>query len=392
MSIAAFVGSVLALMALPGIIELAVLSLANLRRTPKPRAWVRPGFRLGVVIPAHNEEAGIGRTVRSVLDADHTGIDLTVMVVADNCTDGTGVAAAEAGARVLSRTDAERRGKGFALDFAFAELMVEGVDALLVVDADTVIGHNLLVEAAAAFSSGADAVQARYLVHNAGDSPRTRLMQIALMAFNVTRPRGRHALGLSAGINGNGFGVSRQTLTDVGYTASSIVEDLEYHLELVRARKRVRFLDRATVRADMPTDRGGAAQQRSRWEGGRARLAREAVPGLIRDVACGRWRLAEPLLDLLLPPLGLFAALLVATAAIPFAPSRAVGLTGLAVLVLHVAVAIRVGGGGWSDVRTLLRAPGYVLWKMAMLPQIGRTSRRTAAWVRTPREKNQWSR
>ena len=55
--------------------------------------------------------------------------------------------------------------------------------------------------------SGADAVQCRYLVRNAGASVRTRLMSIALRAFNVLRARGRDGLGLSCGIYGNGFGL-----------------------------------------------------------------------------------------------------------------------------------------------------------------------------------------
>jgi hypothetical protein len=283
------------------------------------------------------------------------------------------------------RHDAVHRGKGFALNVGFDRLLADGADAILVIDADTVVDRNLLTEAAAAFAAGADAVQSRYLVRNV-DSPRTRLMQLALMAFNVARPRGREAWGLSCGIFGNGFGVSRDTLTTVGHAATSVVEDLEYHLQLVRAGRRVRFLDRTTVRAEMPSGAAAAVTQRSRWEGGRARLLREVGPRLLADVASGRWQMVEPLLDLLLPPLGFFAAVMALLIAVPYPPTQIVGALGGAVLAVHVGVAIRVGGGGWAEIRTLALAPAYVLWKVAMLGRIVSASQRDAAWVRTPRE------
>jgi glycosyltransferase involved in cell wall biosynthesis len=43
---------------------------------------------ISIVIPAHNEEALIGRAIRSVVDS--TSIDFEVVVVLDRCTDGTG--------------------------------------------------------------------------------------------------------------------------------------------------------------------------------------------------------------------------------------------------------------------------------------------------------------
>ena len=67
-------------------------------------------------------------------------------------------------------------------------------------------------------------------------------MNVALLAFNVLRPRGRARWGLSCGILGNGFGLARKTLEAVPYDASSVVEDLEYHLRVVESGRRVEFL------------------------------------------------------------------------------------------------------------------------------------------------------
>jgi glycosyltransferase involved in cell wall biosynthesis len=92
---------------------------------------------LGVVIPAHDEAHGIADTVRGVLAAKQArGVECAVLVVADNCTDDTAERARAAGATVLERTDENLRGKGYALDFAFGHLLEQGVDALIVLDAD----------------------------------------------------------------------------------------------------------------------------------------------------------------------------------------------------------------------------------------------------------------
>jgi cellulose synthase/poly-beta-1,6-N-acetylglucosamine synthase-like glycosyltransferase len=379
------VGSLVALLTLPGTIELLVLSVAGWmpRRRPAPASAAT--CRLAVVVPSHNEELNISACVESLAAADLSKVDLTIAVVADNCTDRTAEAAAAAGARVLVRNNKEQRGKGFALDYAFRILLPEGFDGFVVVDADSVVSSNLLTATAAELSAGADASQCRYIVRNSGDSVRTRLLHVALLAFNVLRPRGRDRLGLSCGIYGNGFALSAATLRAVPYTAESVVEDLEFHLALVRAGKRVRFIDYATVSGDMPAAGGGVRTQRERWEGGRFRMISEKLPSLAAQTLRGRWSLAEPALDLALLPLAFHVVLLLIAALVPFWFARDLGMIGLAVVVFHLFAAVGAGGGTWRDLAVLATAPFYILWKLLLIPRLLATSRSGAAWVRTER-------
>jgi cellulose synthase/poly-beta-1,6-N-acetylglucosamine synthase-like glycosyltransferase len=337
------------------------------------------------VVPAHNEEHQIAHCVESILAADRTGVELTIAVIADNCTDHTAAVARQAGVRVLERANADLRGKGYALDHAFKLLLPEGYQAFMVVDADSVIAGNALVETVGMIRAGADAVQCRYLVRNPGESARTKLMNVALMAFNVLRPRGRDRLGLSVGIYGNGFTLSSETLTRVPYEASSVVEDLEYHLNLVRAGRKVRFADRAAVYGDMPVSGKGVSTQRTRWEGGRFRMLAERAPGLIKELLRGRVRLLEPLLDLLLLPLAFHVSLLTVAAVTPFWLARDLGLAGLLVVAMHLLVTVSVCGNGWRDVAVLATAPFYIVWKLLMLPSVLRSAKANTTWVRTER-------
>ena len=392
------------LLSLPGTVELALLTLGGILpyRPPCPPALpaskekadypVPPtgqrseAVRIAVVVPAHNEEAGIRACVQGLLACDPGAGELAVVVVADNCTDTTAAQAAEAGAQVLARTDPQRRGKGYALDYAFRQLLPQGFDAFLVVDADTRVEPSLITGFQRLFAAGADAVQCRYRVDNPEVSLRARLMHVAWLAFNVLRPRGRERWGLSVGLLGNGFGLTRETLAAVPYEAVSVAEDLEYHLRLVRAGRRVRFADAVTVWSPAPTGGRAAASQRARWEGGRFRMIRELAPPLAREAVAGRLRLLEPLLELLLLPLAYHVFLLLAALALPVAWSRAYALAGFALVILHVAAAIVVGRGGWRDLLALAAAPFYMLWKLTLVKALARSARRDAEWVRTERE------
>jgi len=381
-----FAGCCLAFITLPGTIELLVLSVAGILPRPKwPRVRSTKDYKLTVVVPAHNEEQHIARCVKSLQAADRSAIDLSLVVIADNCDDRTADKASAAGARVLVRKNEEQRGKGYALDFAFRALALEGQDAFAVVDADSEVAPTFMVEITSALLAGSSAVQCRYLVRNAGESTRTRLMKVAGAAFNVLRPRGRDRCGLSAGIYGNGFALTDETLRIVPYTASSLVEDVEYHIALVAAGRKVRFVDSTAVYADMPASGAGVKTQRMRWEGGRLRMLREKALPLAGRILSGEFSLIEPCLDLLLLPLAFHVCLLLLAAVTPFWPARAVGLFGLGVVGLHLVAAIAVTGGGFEDACALLAAPFYIAWKIRLIPRLARSSRAKAAWARTER-------
>jgi cellulose synthase/poly-beta-1,6-N-acetylglucosamine synthase-like glycosyltransferase len=234
-------GAVLVVLTLPLLLELLVLSCAALL-PPRPARMGAGDFRLAVVVPAHNEQQLIGACVQSILGASTPST--VVYVVAHNCSDGTADAAQAAGAEVLVLNDASG-GKGLALDYGFHHALSAEAEGVLVVDADSEVGPTLTKAVAGRFSAGAAALQARYEVQNAKATTRTRLAALAFLGMNVLRPRGRDRLGLSCGIFGNGFALSAATLRAVPYTANSLVEDLEYHLNLIRAGIRVEFVDDA---------------------------------------------------------------------------------------------------------------------------------------------------
>lgn len=380
------IGSVLLAVALPGVLELAWLTLGGvmpLRPIVAPAVGRR--LRFCYVVPAHDEGAGVAGCIASLRQTETAGHDMSIVVVADNCTDDTAAQAEAAGARVLVRHDPDHRGKGHALACAFERLLQEDHDVFIVIDADTRAEPQLIRAMAPLFATGADAVQCRYLASNPEASQRTRLMHVAWLAFNILRLRGREYWGCSVGILGNGFALSRQALEQVPFEADSIAEDLDYHLRFVASGRRVRFCDATTVWAPAPATGAVASAQRARWEGGRFRMLRERLPMLLLGIARGQWRLVEPALDLMLLPLAFHVLLLILLALTPWEPARLLGLLGLMVVGLHVASALVIGHAGWRDWLALAGAPFYILWKLTLGKRLVAAASKNAAWVRTER-------
>jgi 1,2-diacylglycerol 3-beta-glucosyltransferase len=371
---------------------LGLLAVLARRGAPPPGA---PPCRVTVVVPAHDEEAGISDTVRSLLAVDYPQESFDVLVVADNCSDGTAEVARAAGAGVLVRNDTARHGKGYALHHAFEHVLArKETEVVVVVDADTLVSPNLLSAFAARVATGAHALQAHYGVRNASESWRTRLMALAFAVFHGVRSLARERLGLSCGLRGNGMAFTREVLREVPHRAWSVVEDLEYGIQLGLAGHRVHYVGEAEVLGDMASSEESSRSQRRRWEGGRRAMARTHALPVLREAWSQRSPLlADLALDLIVPPLttlvvgaaaGLAACAL--AAALGPAPRVATGLYGasLAAVVGYVLRGWALSGTGARGLLDLLLAPVYVSWKIALRFLPG--AHRTDEWVRTRRD------
>jgi 1,2-diacylglycerol 3-beta-glucosyltransferase len=372
--------------------HLFLLTLCSARR--RAESALPPRLFFDLVVPAHDEAPYIGRAVSALRDLDYPAELFRVLVVADNCTDATATNAESAGATVLVRNESALRGKGYALELAFARFLEGPADAVVVVDADAVPSANLLGAFSARLERGAGALQSDYRVLNPDASWRTRLMRIALGASATLRSLGRERLGLSAGLRGTGMCFAKKTLRAVPFTAHSVVEDLEYTIQLARAGIRVHFVDEAQVRSEMTTSSSAARVQRRRWEGGRRRLRWRDGPSLIAAAVSARSALLVDLaLELLTPPLAQLVVFVACGAAASLAlcsgricaPLLAWGFCVLA-LVAYTLRGWALSGSGVRGLLDLGTAPLYIAWKAGLL---ARGNGSPQDWIRTPREQKQ---
>jgi cellulose synthase/poly-beta-1,6-N-acetylglucosamine synthase-like glycosyltransferase len=380
------VGIAVMLLTVPLIFELFVLTVASrLPRRRRAASASHAAVRLAVIVPAHNEEALIPSCIES-LRASAAGTNTRIIAIAHNCSDRTAQRAAKAGAEVMVYNDPAAQGKGSALAVGFEYCTAQGMDATLVVDADSAVSVNLIGAVREAMANGAEGVQCRYELDSSSKRPTTRLTALAFRGFNVVRAAGRDRLGLSSGIFGNGFAIRQNLLARKTYNSKSVVEDLEFHLELVSSGARVQFLRDALVSSGMPASKQGDATQRSRWEGGRLQVASAKLLPLLKQLATGNLRVLEPALDLASLPIGYAAALLLIAICLPLPWLRVYALVAVTVLAGHVLAAAWDGSDFAGDMRILSRVPGYILWKLCVIPKLLRTSRADAVWVRTERQ------
>ena len=385
---------ILAALALPATFSCVYLLFLTLLSAPvpvPPKSFRRMSF--DVIVPAYNEEAGIGRTVASLLKIDWPADQFRVLVVADNCTDATAAVARTAGATVLERQDLTQRGKGYALDFGFGRSLDAGwASAIVVIDADAEVSPNLLEAFASRIENGAQALQAHYGILNPSASWRTQLITIAMGAFHIVRSRARERLGLSCGLRGNGWCVTHELLRKVPYRAFSLAEDLEYGIELGLAGCRVAYADEAHADAEMVSSETIARKQRQRWEQGRLQLVASRTLPLLSTALRRRSAVCLDLaLDLLVLPLSYVALNIVALTVVAALvgvkdPSARIwawwGLACGAAMFVHVMRGWQVSGLGVRGLAALAHVPGFLLWKIVLLFR-----RKSEGWVRTERER-----
>jgi len=367
------------------------LTALALLRPPTPPRAAGQQRRFAILVPAHNEEALIGRLLVNLQQLDYPSTKFDTYVVADNCSDDTASLARSHRARVYERFDRTLEGKGFALRWLL-ERIREGrdrYDAFVVLDADSVVAANFLQSMDSRLEAGSQVIQAYYSVLNTGESPVATLRFVALAALHYLRPLGRSALGLSCGLKGNGMCFAAPVLERFGWEWFALAEDVEFHLALVEEGIRVDFAPETYVLADMPTTLQQADSQNARWERGRLQLLRRRVPRLLVTGLRQRSALRlDAAVEQSIPPLSVPIALgslcLGASLALGLAVPAALAALGLVGQALYLLIGLRAVHAPPRVYRALAYAPLYMLWKVGLyLRVLGNT--RSTRWIRTAR-------
>lgn len=352
-------------------------------------------LRLAVLIPAHNESATLPATLAAVMP--QLGAGDRALVVADNCTDDTAELARAAGARVLERSDAVRRGKGYALAAGIEQLAVDAdgpPDVVVLLDADVAPPPGAIETLARRSCETGRPVQAVYLLH----APTVRswrdvVSELAFLVKNQVRPLGLHRLGCPVLLTGTGIAVPWGALRRVDLASGDLVEDMKLGLDLLRAGHPPTLCPEVVLRGQLPEDSRIAHTQRTRWEQGHLSVIRRyAVPMLwfgLRRPGSGGLALG---LDLLVPPLAMLVSMLFGVVVLTGLGVVWTGAwwAGVPVLAACGAVGVSVGlgylrAGRHLPLRALLAVPFYVMWKLPMYVRAVLGKKETR-WVRTARK------
>lgn len=335
--------------------------------TPRPRT--------AVLIPAHNEAAGIAPTVTGL--RAQLGPADRLIVIADNCSDDTAAVARAAGAEVIERQDTTKRGKGFAIVFAVDHLAATNPpEAVIIVDADCRISEGGLERLAREAVATNRPIQGEYVL-GAPDKPTPKgvISALAVLLRNRVRPLGMRRMGFPAHLTGSGMSFPYAVLRAAPHPGGNLVEDLVMGIEFALAGHPPLHCRAVQVTSELPEGDDVALGQRRRWEHGQMATLREYAPKLIlAGLTRGRLELLAMGLDLAVPPLALLVmmmgaatvvAAIVAAVGIATAP-LAVLLGALVLLAVAVLSTWAKFGGEKLPLRYAAVVPLYVLWKIPM--------------------------
>jgi cellulose synthase/poly-beta-1,6-N-acetylglucosamine synthase-like glycosyltransferase len=371
------------------------IAAAVLLPNKKNRAEAEPPSRprVAVVVPAHNESAGLLPTITDI--RSQLAPNDRLLVVADNCTDDTAAIARSAGAEVAERNDPARRGKGFALDFGLQALSVQPPDIVIFIDADCRVAPGTIANLASACGASGRPVQALNLCYSPAKSEvNHQIAEFAMRVKNWIRPQGLAKLRLPCQLAGTGMALPWSVLRSAELASGQIVEDLKLGLDLARGGTPPVFCEAALVTSEFPASTAAADVQRSRWEHGHVDMIFSQAPRYLAAAITQRnLGLLALVLDMAVPPLVLLGFLIVAAwlvglaALVLGASATPLAISSLTVLAFATALVMTWFKCG-RDVLPpsfLLSIVPYVIGKLRLhrrLPLGG-----NSAWIRTDRKK-----
>ena len=256
----------------------ALFSLTVAKAAPKSHEQ----HRFALLVAAHNEESVIGELVESLKGLDYPVDKFDVFVVADNCTDKTAELAKNAGAYVWERFNTEKRGKGYAMEFAFEKLfaMDNTHEYFCVFDADNLVEKDFLVRMNEKINEGYSAVQGYLDSKNPTDNWLTFSYSLWYWINNRVAQLSRGNLGLGCRLGGTGFAVSSKLIREYGWGATCLAEDTEFTLKLALSDIKVGWAHDAVVFDEKPRQLGTSIHQRQRWMQGLSEVATRFVKPL----------------------------------------------------------------------------------------------------------------
>jgi cellulose synthase/poly-beta-1,6-N-acetylglucosamine synthase-like glycosyltransferase len=383
------IGLALAVPALTLMLQvLAALPGLPVSKMPETR---RP--RLAVLVPAHNEQLAIEKTLASITRQLEAGDRL--IVVADNCSDQTADAARRQGAEVTIRTDPALRGKGYALEHGLKFLEQTLTPTVVVfVDADCQVEDGCIDRLARLCAQTTRPIQAAYFMTS--PQPQKHMASVVSFAWKVkdfVRPLGWHRLGLPCQLMGTGMAFPWEIVRSTDLASGSLAEDLKQGLDLALTGKFPLFCPEAAVSSNVVAGGTPSQSQRARWEHGSIETMMHYFPRLI-VAFCGtrRFALLAMALDLSVPPLALLAIMLGAYLALTlafflvFSADVPILISGLACAFFFVAVMSAWWRYGREilPLRWLVLAPIYAIIKIPLYARF--LFNRQREWVKGERE------
>ncbi|WHY20639.1 glycosyltransferase family 2 protein [Paenibacillus sp. G2S3] len=242
----------------------------------KTKTTFKPEKTFAVLVAAHNEEEVVGALMENLKQLNYPSELFDVFVICDNCTDGTARIVREHGMNACVRTNPNLRGKGYAIEWMLKELwgMQRQYDAVVMFDADNLAHTEFLMEMNNDLCSGARVIQGYIDTKNPEDSWITAAYGVSYWYINRLWQLSRHNLNMANFLGGTGMCFETALLKEMGWGATSLVEDLEFTMRSASHGVYPKFNYDAKVFDEKPLTFKASSRQRLRWMQGHFTVAR----------------------------------------------------------------------------------------------------------------------
>ena len=301
-----------------------------------------------VLIAARNEAQVIAQLITSIRAQSYPKDNISIFVIADNCTDNTADIAKSAGAVVWERFNKTHVGKGYALDFLFKKIFEtyprDPFDAFIIFDADNLLDVNYIAEMNKTFADGHKAITSYRNSKNYADNWLSAGYSLWFLRESKYMNNARMMLGTGCAVSGTGFLVAADIIKENGgWPFHLLTEDIEFSNHSAIAGHRIAYCGTAIFYDEQPTTFSQSWHQRMRWAKGFYQVFWKYGADLIKTIQKRRSFYAFDMLMTILPGMVLTSvtmtlniAIIIAGLAIGFDISAVVRLFVTAFVTLYI--------------------------------------------------------
>lgn len=228
---------------------------------------------VSILIPAHNEEKVIGRTVLSMISLNYPADKLEIVVINDNSNDRSAEILMDIKEKYPNRTikvinttkENGGKGKSNALNIGFQE---STGDYIAIYDADNTPERDALLHLVTEIvtDSKLGAVTGKFRTRNKNVNLLTRFINIETLSFQWMSTGGRWRLFKLCMIPGTNFIVRRHIIEKIGgWDSKALAEDTEISFRIYMMGYYIKFLPNAVTWEQEPQTLAVWFKQRSRW-------------------------------------------------------------------------------------------------------------------------------
>jgi cellulose synthase/poly-beta-1,6-N-acetylglucosamine synthase-like glycosyltransferase len=258
---------------------------ASMKRPPVPETELGA---VSVLVPCHNEEIVIARTLKALLKLDYPKDKIEILIIDDGSTDRTAEVVRDCAKdhpciRLLQVPAAMAvRGKPSALNFGLRHarhplIAVYDADNVPEPDALRPLVEQLALDGALAAAIG------MYRTINRHRTWLTRFINIEGIAFQWILQAGRWMLMRLTGLPGTNYVIRREVLEELGgWDEQSLTEDAEMTVRIYRLGRQVQFVPVSRSWEQEPEALPVWFRQRRRWVRGSNYLVRKYTTSLLR--------------------------------------------------------------------------------------------------------------